>query len=330
MRVGVVGVGVAAQSHLLDLVSSSEFTVDALCASRIERARPVADRYGVASAFDDLDRMLAEVPLDALVIATPPTVTPDMAARGFARGLPAVIDKPAGGSAAQLDGTFRSGGRRPVRAAVAYNRRYQSHVRTARTLLARDEIGSLHSVECRWSGPFTHRYTCGQTHRQYAGWGDGVVLDTASHMLDTLMFLGIRPLSVLRARLTSGPSGADVSADMYVGCELVAQPVRLSIHDGDDVESWKILLRGSRGELHLNRAGMTGTIKGGPVAEAASDLRRPVDDLLALAGGGQPCGASLPEALDVLAVIDEIRTAASRHRWLRPRAKALGRLNGAC
>lgn len=329
MRVGVIGVGVAGSSHLFDLVSSGDFTVAAVCANRIDRAKQTADLYGVALAFADPSAMLAEGRLDAVVIATPPRVTPDIAALILAHGLPAVIDKPAGVSATALEQVCRAVRPGPARAVVAYNRRYQSHVHRARAMLARQELGPLCAVECRWVGPFTNRYTDESTHRRHVGWGDGVALDTASHVLDTLAFLGVGRLAVTRASLTAGPTGADVAAHVDLACP-GGPPVNLSIDDQDGAEEWKIIVRGWDGELHLTRAGLTGTVKGRSVAEAASDLRRPVDDLLALATGDQTFGATLSEAVTALALIDDIRTIARRRRWHRPRAKALGRLNGAC
>lgn len=330
MRVGVVGVGVAGSSHLFDLVSDERFTVSAVCANHIERAKRAADVHGVPLAFDDPGAMVADAELDAVVVATPPAVTPVVAELALGNGLSALLDKPAGTSALALEQAGRAAGQNAAKAVVSYNRRYQTHVRRLRAIMEQGALSPPVTVECQWVGPYIRRYAAESTYRRDVGWGDGVLLDTGSHIVDTLLFLGIRPLKVTRASLTPGSTGADVAAAVDLYCPSLDLPVHMRIDDHDAGEAWTLTVRAKNGELRLTRTGLTGTVTGRSVCLPAEDLRRPVDDLLALATGYQSCGATLTEAVAVLALIDQIRGCAGRRRWSRPRAKALGRLNGSC
>ena len=304
--------------------------MSAVCARRIDRAKRAADLFGVPLAFDDAAAMIAEVELDAVVVATPPAATTEIAELALGRGLLVLLDKPAGPSALALDQVVRAAGASATKAVVGYNRRYQVQVHRLREVIEHGALGLLEAIECRWTGPYVRRYTAESTYRRGVEWGDGVLLDTGCHIIDTLFFLGIRPLVVTRANLALGTTGTDVAVDADLHCSLLDLPVRVRIDDRDGDEACDVTVRGRDGELRLIRTGLSGTIAGRQIELPAQDLRRPVDDLPALAAGDQTYGASLSEAVAVLALIDAIRVRAARRRWSRPRAKALGRLNGSC
>jgi predicted dehydrogenase len=330
MRVGVIGTGIAGSSHLFDLASSDHFTIAAVCARRRHRAVEAAQRYGVPSVFDDPADLLAQPQLDAVVIATPPHITPTVTCMALGIGVPVLVDKPAAPTAALLDQVQQVRGATAC-VIVAYNRRYQRHVHHVRSLLADAEPGTLSRVECEWAGPFTHRYAEGDTYRRSVGWGHGVVLDTASHIVDTLAFLGFASLEVTDAHLTRGPHGADIAARVELRCVRHDAPVSVRITDVPGDETWTIAISLTAGKIALTRTELTGTWHGRPLHNVASDIRRPVDDLIALTERRATLGASLPEAVAVLTLIDQVRDRATDPRpWRRPRAKALGRLNGAC
>lgn len=329
MNVGVVGVGIAGASHLFDLASSDQYAIAAVCARRRNRAIEAAERYGAQAAFDDPADMITQARLDAVVIATPPETSPAVARVALDAGLPTLIDKPAAPTASALTEVAALTG--ASRAVVTYNRRYQQHLHEARDLLAPSARATVTGVECEWGGPFAHRFTSSDTYRLHAGWGHGVVLDTASHILDTLQFLGIAPLAVDHARLTRGQTGADVAASIDLRWLPNGVPVSIRIHDDPGDDRWAIVANTTKGTLALTREEMVSNLNGHPVAVGAVGIHRPVDDLPKLANGWKPLGATLTEAIAVLATIDQVRAVATRRRpWQRPRAKALGRLNGAC
>jgi predicted dehydrogenase len=330
MRVAVLGTGVAGRSNLLDLLTHPRFEVVALVGRRPDRTRQIAEQFAIETVYGSAAELLqGKEEVEAVVVAAPPAVAPSLVRTVLDRGCAVLVDKPAGAAAIDLAWSAAHS-QWPV--VVGYNRRYQSHVRHCRDLLAAS--APPEQVLCLWRGPFTDRYRNPSTYRHTAAFGHGVLLDTASHILDTLVFLGLAPLTVTAARLRPGGiAGADVEADIllrFVG----TTRVHIGIRDQDvDADSWSMQITGRDGHLELTREALTGCWRDHPVALAAGDVCRPVDDLLALADGAPVHGASLAEAAAVLEVIDQARRQASvtglRH-WQRPRAKALGRLNGAC
>jgi predicted dehydrogenase len=330
MRVGVIGVGIAGSSHLFDLASDSRFSIEAVCARRLHRAADAAALYGAPRAYDNAAAMIRDVDLDAVVVATPPDIVPAVLRPALAGGLAILIDKPAAVDAAALVALAAHASDR--QAAVTYNRRYQTHVHRARQLIIEGTLGAITAVHCTWSAPFDRRYSSPETYRQHVGWGNGVVLDTASHIIDTLIYLGITPLAVDNARLVSNENGADVAATIRMRWSGPNVPVSVRIKNQDaEQDEWHIAIHGRSGHLDLTRKQVTAVCWDQHISVAAADARRPVEDLFDITSGRRGYGATLGEAIAVLEVIDQIRQRATVRRvWIRPRAKALGRLNGAC
>jgi predicted dehydrogenase len=341
MRVGLIGCGIAGRSHLLDVVTNPRFDVRALATRRHRRAREVAAEFAVPAFYTDVAAMLATQALDAVVVATPPAVTPAVLRMVLDHSPLVLVDKPAGASAPDLRPLLEDARGRVV---VGYNRRYQTHVQHCRDLLTHAGPGVVRRVRCTWHAPFADRYRSAATYRYTAGFGHGVLLDTASHILDTLAFLGLGTGTVEAARAQAGgASGADIDAALRLTLPGGA-PVLVSIRndDTDPTDRWHIDITGTAGRLELTRDALTGCWDHHRLALGAADIRRPVDDLLALADRGAVSGATLAEATDVLDTLDTARQhltnghdlmnghETGRRRWQRPRAKALGRLNGAC
>lgn len=331
MKTAVIGVGVAGSSHLFDLVSSNAFDVVAVCSSHKEKAQEAAEIFGVPAPYADVAELLSAHSLDAVVIAAPPHATAGILKCCLAAGAWVIVDKPAAHSGPALRAVIEDAGAKAGRARVAYNRRYQGHVSRARDLIAAHALGPLASVDCQWAGPFTRRYTSSSTYRVHVGPGDAVLLDTVCHVIDTLAILGLGTLTADQARLTALPTGAEVAAEIRLTDQDLQVPVTVSVQDHGEDDEWQITAHGQRGFLELDRHELRGECDGLPIRLAASDVR-PVDDLLLLDTGQPAYGATLEEAAQVLETIDKIRATAgqARRAWTRPRAKALGRLNGAC
>ena len=130
--------------------------VVALCDADSERAHSVASAHRVRAVYADWRAMLAEVPLDVLMVATEPVTTHkvlcDLGMRRFdgvapwiwVAGPPA-LDAHAAREVARLHAHRAVWLARPLRWASAH--------RAARLWLDRDEIGRLSALGLRWSAP---------------------------------------------------------------------------------------------------------------------------------------------------------------------------------
>ena len=94
LTVVVIGCGeIALSQHLPALANDPRFRVVAVADPEIHRAQAAAGAFSVERVFVDSNEALALQP-DAVVIATPPHVTPDIAGRALDAGVHVLCEKP--------------------------------------------------------------------------------------------------------------------------------------------------------------------------------------------------------------------------------------------
>ncbi|RAV20680.1 Gfo/Idh/MocA family protein [Paenibacillus contaminans] len=95
VRVGFIGAGGIANSHLNALRSFEEVTITAICDINAEQAAKVSAQYG-AAAYSDFDVMLEKEKLDILFVCVPPFAHGDYEEKSAARGIHLFVEKPLG------------------------------------------------------------------------------------------------------------------------------------------------------------------------------------------------------------------------------------------
>ncbi len=95
VRIAVIGVGWwGTHGHLLPLSQDPAAEVVAVYSRTAAKAQAQAERYGVPRWYDDVERMLDECALDAVVVATTPNVHYPQAKLALERGLHTLVEKP--------------------------------------------------------------------------------------------------------------------------------------------------------------------------------------------------------------------------------------------
>ncbi len=328
IRVGVVGVGIAGRSHLLDVVTSQAMEVAAVCARTAASAEAVANDFGVPAAFSGISSMLAKVELDAVVVATPNRVLAEHVDQALTKGLIVLAEKPLALSGRAID---RLEAHSAARMSIAYTRRYRAGVRAAKNWLQSGRIGALREVRATWQEPYGAWYAPdAQTHRadpaQRAG---GTLADSGSHALDTLLFLTGALGKVREIELELNENRADIGGRLLLDGR---SPAQLIWRSSDDA-SKRIELLGTKGMIAVREN--EALLDAGEDQERVEEtyLARPVDDIQRLASGEAPLGASLDEAIVTSRTIMAAYASAGHTLWapwIRPRAKALARRSGAC
>ncbi len=103
LDVAVIGCGdIAVSQHLPALERDRRFRVVAVTDTVRERAVQAASRFAVGQAVDDVEQALALEP-DAVVVATPPHVTPAIAGQALASGAHVLCEKPVAVSLDEAD-----------------------------------------------------------------------------------------------------------------------------------------------------------------------------------------------------------------------------------
>jgi len=111
LRVAIIGCGKVSQNmHLPALAKSSRCELVAVCDASRAVADGVARRYGVDRVYNDVEAVLGDDEVDAVVIAVGDPAHVSIALRSLEAGKHVLIEKPLGVTAAEC---------RPLRAAVA-------------------------------------------------------------------------------------------------------------------------------------------------------------------------------------------------------------------
>ena len=95
IRVAVVGLGGIADAHLRKLRWIDGAQVVGVCDLSATLTDAVADRFGVAGAYTDADRMLAETRPHAVHVLTPPQSHLQLTSAALAAGAHVLVEKPA-------------------------------------------------------------------------------------------------------------------------------------------------------------------------------------------------------------------------------------------
>lgn len=334
LRVGIIGTGLAAESHAFDIVSSNDLSLSAVCSRRPERARSFGMRFDAGQTFTSVQEMLRSRTCDCFVIAVPPHAVLDISEAVLDYGFPALIEKPIVTSLRSLDKLAALADSSDALGIASFNRRYQQHVRVALNSL--NAIGSVRQVTAQWVSSYANRYaTDAPTYRSRARHRHGLLTDTGSHVFDLLLWALGDSLVTENCVLMCNERGADIdcAATLSLGSHGRAY-VTLRNSINDRCEDRRVTFEADDGTIVLDDHCATVSLNAGQAQRIpASECRRPVDDLIALYQGRRALGASLRDAATISRLLTgayDLAGAPTARRWLRPRFKPWGRLNGSC
>jgi predicted dehydrogenase len=212
MKAGLLGWGNPhALEHLRTLQTLPEIDGVLVWGDNERALTSLSGEPKVEAIYTDLDLLLAREDY-YFVIATLRTDTlPATILRVLAAGKHALVEKPLGRTAAEVEPIVLAAERAGLQLGVCYARRFHPAVQEARRLIAEGVLGRLVSVEMRMlTTQLKYRIP---THwlQQKAVSGGGIVAWLGCHDLDMLRFLtGDEVVSVSAETATLGDEGVDV------------------------------------------------------------------------------------------------------------------------
>jgi predicted dehydrogenase len=304
MRVGLIGAGAIARSHLGILADIPDVSVAAVCDLSPAVAEETAAAAGGSSAYGDPGAMLASEELDAVFVCTPPGAHLAAAKPVFDRGLPVYLEKPlartAADGAAIVDAWRESG----VVCAVGYQWRSLDVLDRVRAELGGDPPGLLVS---RGIGPAQRGRTSSWFEDARAS--GGVLFELASHDVD-LQRAVAGPVAEVQASAAGGllATAAAGAPDLDDTVAVVMRfagggigIVALGWTDAQDPPVYSLDVMAADVALRLDLAG-AGSVHGRSrgtdveVAGGAEPRRASIARFVAaVSGGGQSAVACSPE-----------------------------------
>src|SRR3989442_9952997 len=151
LKVGVIGGGAIAQvAHLPVLKKLKSIEVQAICDTDLPKARALADRFGVKDALDDIEDVLRDETLDAVVICTPNHLHESHILAALSADLHILVEKPLTMSAASTQRILRAAEKRDRVVMVGMNHRSRPDVQIVRSFVQSGELGRVESVRGSW------------------------------------------------------------------------------------------------------------------------------------------------------------------------------------
>lgn len=185
----IVGLGMALAPHMASLADLRERARLAYAVTRSAARQAAFEARYHLPATDDLDRVLADPDVDAVILLTPPDSHRELGARILSAGKHLLIEKPAGlttDDTCFLAELARTSG---LLAAPVLQHRFRPAVRAIQGMIATGDLGKLCGAHCLipWWRP--QPYYDGAGRGTYARDGGGVLLTQAVHTLDVLRAL---------------------------------------------------------------------------------------------------------------------------------------------
>ena len=147
----LIGAGGIVRDAHLPAYAKAGFTVASLTDLDRNRARTLADAYGIAETYDDVAEAVAHAPVDAVYdVALPPEAHLPVL-ESLPDGAAVLLQKPLGNDLADGVRTREVCHRKGLVAAVNTQLRFAPYVAAARELIAAGTIGELYDVEVRVS-----------------------------------------------------------------------------------------------------------------------------------------------------------------------------------
>ncbi|SDB80676.1 Predicted dehydrogenase [Raineyella antarctica] len=182
VRVGIAGYSTASWLHAGPIRAAGGVVVAVATRNPERRAQAEAENPGVR-VVDDLDALLREPGLDAVVLGTPSGMHHDHAMQVIGAGLPVVVEKPLGVDLAEVREVVDAARTAGVPLTCYLQRRWDSSHQVARELVSSGRLGDVYRFEFRWE-----RWVPEPKHRWRedtpSSEGGGKLLDLGPHMVD--------------------------------------------------------------------------------------------------------------------------------------------------
>lgn len=253
VRIGVVGLGKMGLSHFA--VVNAHPDTETCASDSSGFLMGLLDRHVPARLFRGYDEMLAQAPLDAVVIATPSRLHAPMVRTALERGLHVFCEKPFCLDPDESEALAAMAAERGLVAQVGYHNRFVGAFRRMKQVVDSGALGRITHVLAEAYGPVVLRAKR-QSWRTQKTEGGGCLYDYAAHPVNLLNWLFGAPERVSGSALVKVFS-TDIDDEVLSTLQFPGGPVaQLSVNWSDESHrkmTTRITLIGTNGRLFADR-----------------------------------------------------------------------------
>lgn len=216
IRVGFIGTGGNGRGHVAAMAKIPGVKVAAFADISEESLSLAIERVGfTVPTFEDYKAMIAQVPLDAVVISTPHTLHYEMVMHALDHGLHVHVEKPMVCTSAHARAVIAKEKETGKVLSIGYQRHYEPRFRWVREQIANDRIGRITFIQCFQSQNWL-RGTKGTWRQVPESSGGGQLNDSGSHLIDIILWItGLEAMEVT-AYLDNRGSMVDINSAIAV------------------------------------------------------------------------------------------------------------------
>jgi predicted dehydrogenase len=213
LRLGLVGCGrVVEKYHLPALKRSQTWKLAAACDPSPERRRWLQSAVPGVPTFEHPGDIFGAVPLDAVLVATPPATHFALSMQALEMGLHVLVEKPMSLSVEEAHLMLEAAGQARKLLLVGFNRRFHPTYTQLRAKLGGSNMASVRTV----SSTFIFDASAWGAHLGDEAAGGGVLDDVVCHQADLLCWLLGRRAVKVRAT----ERGTSSKGERVIGYEL--------------------------------------------------------------------------------------------------------------
>jgi predicted dehydrogenase len=224
IRIGILGTNYGRNVHLPALRADARCVVTALCGSDLDRARKAADESGVPKAFGDWRVLLADKDIDAVSIATLPSLQAEIAVAALQAGKPVFAEKPLAGDLAAARTMLTAAAQSGLPTGIDFNFTQIVAWLRAKELLDENAIGALRHVTVHWH---VESYSIQQRMHNWktrgGNDGGGVLGNFISHCFHYLEWF-VGPIAGLQARVSGLPDDPELETTVAMTLRYASGP----------------------------------------------------------------------------------------------------------
>lgn len=196
VRFGIVGLGNMGSFHVDSFASLKGATLAAVCDAS-QKNLDAAGKKTSAKRFGSYQEMLAARGIDAVLIATPHLLHPEIALAAFDKGVHVLCEKPLAVTVGQGRAVVDAAAKHPnLKFGMMFQQRTMPIYRKLRELIADGELGEISRITwivTDWFRTWTY-YASGGWRATWSGEGGGVLINQCPHNLDLIQWLtGLTP-----------------------------------------------------------------------------------------------------------------------------------------
>jgi len=146
LRIGLVGLGYWGPNRLRVLTELADVETAWICDQDADRLARFAQRHPAVTATTDVEDVLGDPELDAVIFATPADTHAELTAAALDADKHVFVEKPLARTSGDAERLVEAADRRGLRLMCGHTFLYSPSVRLVNELLEREELGELHYI----------------------------------------------------------------------------------------------------------------------------------------------------------------------------------------